>query len=155
MTCALVAWFVATPGPQTLGQPPKPIAVATLPKTERCWAAVSGIATMALEVLFARLFSLIFHNSTYTFSFVLISFLLGISLGGLRRHSITYRHKCSSCEIAGNDRKLSSDLDYPYAVLWGTRKCSIGRQADLSLPIMPVAWLLSWRLHFQLRLHSV
>lgn len=82
MTCALVAWFVATPGPQTLGQPPKPIAVATLPKTERCWAAVSGIATMALEVLFARLFSLIFHNSTYTFSFVLISFLLGISLGG-------------------------------------------------------------------------
>jgi spermidine synthase len=43
--------------------------------------AVSGFATLALEVLYTRLFSLIFHNSTYTFSFVLIGFLLGISLG--------------------------------------------------------------------------
>ncbi|QDS93437.1 Spermidine synthase [Roseimaritima multifibrata] len=42
---------------------------------------VSGGGTLALEVLYTRLFTFVFHNSTYTFSFVLISFLLGISLG--------------------------------------------------------------------------
>ncbi len=45
--------------------------------------AISGAATLILEVLYARLFSLVFHNSTYTFSFVLIAFLLGITLGSL------------------------------------------------------------------------
>ncbi|WP_197356107.1 fused MFS/spermidine synthase [Aureliella helgolandensis] len=44
---------------------------------------ISGGATLALEVLYARLFTLVFHNSTYTFSFVLITFLLGLSLGAL------------------------------------------------------------------------
>ncbi|MEZ6091763.1 MAG: fused MFS/spermidine synthase [Pirellulaceae bacterium] len=53
--------------------------------------AVSGGATLALEVLYTRLFSLIFHNSTYTFSFVLIGFLLGMSLGAFAARRLLCR----------------------------------------------------------------
>lgn len=42
-------------------------------------AAVSGFATLALEVLFTRLFSLVFHNSTYTFGVVVAAFLLALA----------------------------------------------------------------------------
>ncbi|GAA4468612.1 fused MFS/spermidine synthase [Novipirellula rosea] len=58
-----------------------------LDKSERrFWSmvvVVSGAATLAMEVLYTRLFSLVFHNSTYTFSFVLIGFLLGLSLSAM------------------------------------------------------------------------
>lgn len=53
--------------------------------------AVSGGATLALEVLYSRLFTLIFHNSTYTFSFVLIGFLLGMSLGAFSARRLLCR----------------------------------------------------------------
>ncbi len=44
-------------------------------------AAVSGFAVVALEVLYARLFALVFHNSTYTFGLVLVACLLALSTG--------------------------------------------------------------------------
>lgn len=47
----------------------------------RLVAAVSGFGTLGLEVLYTRLFALVFHNSTYTFSAVLAVFLAGLALG--------------------------------------------------------------------------
>lgn len=44
-------------------------------------AALSGFVTLALEVLYTRLFSLVFHNSTQTFALVIGVFLFGLSLG--------------------------------------------------------------------------
>lgn len=44
-------------------------------------AALSGFVTLALEVLYTRLFSLVFHNSTQTFALVVAVFLFGLSLG--------------------------------------------------------------------------
>lgn len=44
-------------------------------------AAVSGFSILALEVLYLRLFSLVFHNSTYTFGAVVTVFLLALALG--------------------------------------------------------------------------
>jgi len=44
-------------------------------------AAISGFVTLALEVLYTRLFSLVFHNSTHTFAIVIGVFLFGLSLG--------------------------------------------------------------------------
>jgi spermidine synthase len=41
----------------------------------------SGFAVLALEVLYLRLFSLVFHNSTYTFGTVVTVFLLALALG--------------------------------------------------------------------------
>jgi len=44
-------------------------------------AALSGFGILALEVLYARLFSLVFHNSTYTFGAVLATVILALALG--------------------------------------------------------------------------
>lgn len=44
-------------------------------------AAISGFGTLGLEVLYTRMFALVFHNSTYTFGAVVAVFLLALSLG--------------------------------------------------------------------------
>lgn len=51
---------------------------------QRQWFAVvafSGLGTMSLEVLYIQLFSLVFHNSTYTFGAVTAVFLAALALG--------------------------------------------------------------------------
>ncbi len=54
-------------------------------------AAVSGFGVLALEVLYARLFSLVFHNSTYTFGAVLAAAVLALTLGGVIARVATLR----------------------------------------------------------------
>ncbi len=44
-------------------------------------AAGSGALVMALEVLWTRLFSLVFHNSVYTFSSIVVVVLIALSIG--------------------------------------------------------------------------
>jgi len=44
-------------------------------------AALSGLGTLGLQVLYTRLFALTFHNSTYTFGGVVAVFLIALSLG--------------------------------------------------------------------------
>ncbi|MCC7479240.1 fused MFS/spermidine synthase [bacterium] len=44
-------------------------------------AALSGFGTLALQVLYVRLFSMTFNNSTYTFGGIVAVFLLSLSLG--------------------------------------------------------------------------
>lgn len=54
------------------------------PATSWTWlslATVSGFGTLGLEVLYTRMFALVFHNSTYTFGAVLAVFLAGLGLG--------------------------------------------------------------------------
>jgi len=46
-------------------------------------AALAGGTTLALELLYTRLFALVFPNSTYTFGLVVAAFLISLSLGGL------------------------------------------------------------------------
>lgn len=46
-------------------------------------AVISGLGTLALEVLYTRLFSLIFHNSSYTFGEVIAAFLLALGVAAL------------------------------------------------------------------------
>ena len=50
----------------------------------RIWkilAAISGFGILGIEVLYTRMFALIFHNSTYTFVTVVAVFLLALSIG--------------------------------------------------------------------------
>ncbi len=56
---------------------------AAEPHAWRWWllVAFSGFAILALEVLYLRLFSLVFHNSTYTFAGVIALFLLALAAG--------------------------------------------------------------------------
>jgi spermidine synthase len=63
--------------------------------SSRYWkftACVSGAVVLSLEVLYLRLFSLILHNSTYTFSFVLVGFLLGMLLGPFAINRLLRKH---------------------------------------------------------------
>jgi len=48
-----------------------------------CLAAVTGFATLSLQVLYMRLVSLVFHNSTYSFGIVITVFLAALALGAL------------------------------------------------------------------------
>jgi spermidine synthase len=43
--------------------------------------AITGFGTLALEVLYTRLFSLVFHNSTYNFGMVIAVVLCGLAIG--------------------------------------------------------------------------
>lgn len=60
------------------------------------FAALSGFGILALEVLYTRMFSLVFHNSTYTFgavvAVVLMSLATGAALAGPLQHR--YRVEC-------------------------------------------------------------
>jgi len=59
---------------------------STTRRTDTLWigaAAVSGLGTLASQVLYMRLFSLIFHNSTYTFAAILLVVLLSLALASL------------------------------------------------------------------------
>jgi spermidine synthase len=44
-------------------------------------AAVSGFATLAVEVVWTRLFAQVLHNSAYTYALVLATFLVALTLG--------------------------------------------------------------------------
>lgn len=54
-------------------------------------AAISGFGTLGLEVLYTRLFALVFHNSSYTFGAVVAGFLAGLSIGALLAAAIGVR----------------------------------------------------------------
>jgi len=49
----------------------------------RLAAVVTGFSTLALQVLYTRMFSLVFHNSTYTFGIVVAVFLAALALGAV------------------------------------------------------------------------
>ena len=59
--------------------------VATWPDHRLAWmiALVSGICALGVEVIWTRLFSQVLQNSVYTYSLVLVVFLLSLSLGAL------------------------------------------------------------------------
>lgn len=54
-------------------------------------AGLCGFATLALEVLYTRLFSLVFHNSTYTFGAVVAVFLAALAIGAALVPSLLQR----------------------------------------------------------------
>lgn len=56
-------------------------------------AMLSGFGTLALEVLYTRLFSLVFHNSTYTFGSVVAVFLASLALGAALSGFVTRRFR--------------------------------------------------------------
>lgn len=53
----------------------------TRPLSSGVLAALSGFGTLGLEVLYIRLFALVFHNSTYTFGAVTAIFLASLAAG--------------------------------------------------------------------------
>lgn len=60
--------------------------------TSMLLAAASGIGTLGLEILYVRLFSLVFHNSTYTFGAVTAAYLAALALGAALVSRIRQRY---------------------------------------------------------------
>jgi len=84
IACGIIALFVGfTLRPETT--PEKVLRTTGPPESIplRWWllVGISGFSVLALEVLYMRLFSLVFHNSTYTFGIVVTVFLLALALG--------------------------------------------------------------------------
>jgi len=52
---------------------------------------LSGFGTLALQVLYTRMFALVLHNSTYTFGVVLAVFLGALALGAVLVHGLGQR----------------------------------------------------------------
>jgi len=63
------------------GRLPAPEPGASAPRELRLLAAVSGFATLALEVLWTRMFAQVLQNSVYTFALILTTFLLALAAG--------------------------------------------------------------------------
>jgi spermidine synthase len=81
-----VASLALTPRPwfnrQAAAAPPAPAARLAPEERSLAWPAivtVSGAGVLGLEVLYAHLFALIFHNSTYTFGIVVAVILAGLA----------------------------------------------------------------------------
>jgi spermidine synthase len=79
--CGLLACLLSLNESQTTNDSPELPPLGNPPATIWIVAAVSGFGTLGLEVLYMRLFALVFHNSTYTFGAVLAVFLAGLALG--------------------------------------------------------------------------
>jgi len=67
---------------------------------------ISGFGTLALQVLFTRMFALVFHNSTYTFG-VVVAVFLGLLAGGAAFASFMQRY-CSAQRLAGISTAIGS-----------------------------------------------
>ena len=68
---------------------PAPQTTSTLVQTDLnphliwCIAFLSGFMTLGLEVLWTRMFAQVLHNSVYSFSTILITFLLALACGAI------------------------------------------------------------------------
>jgi spermidine synthase len=63
-------------------------------------AALSGLATLGLEVVWTRMFSQVLQNSVYTFSIILTVFLAGLSLGSGLAHLLCRRVRSTRLTLA-------------------------------------------------------
>ncbi|HET9326878.1 MAG TPA: fused MFS/spermidine synthase [Candidatus Eisenbacteria bacterium] len=93
----LVLGIVLIVAARTSGPPADASAAAHTPHSQltsiswtrvRVLAFLSGLVTLALEVLWTRMFSQVLHNSVYTFSIILVIFLVALALGSLLAHRL-------------------------------------------------------------------
>ena len=78
----------SSPRPDTSTAAPAPAASSASPLALPGWliwtiAIASGVATLAVEVLWTRLFAQVLQNSAYTYALVLSTFLLALALGSV------------------------------------------------------------------------
>jgi spermidine synthase len=77
--CAIIAWFLPSAAPDAVAAADE-LTGTELPGYWYLLAGLSGFGTLALQVLYNRMFSLVFHNSTYSFGSIVAVFLVALSL---------------------------------------------------------------------------
>ena len=81
-------------GPRGQPKPVRPRSIVT--------AAIAGFGVMALEILYTRLFSLVLHNSTYTFGMVVAVCLLALAGGSFLSSVLLERWPAAQIAEAGS-----------------------------------------------------
>jgi spermidine synthase len=64
-------------------------------------AFVTGLVTLALEVLWTHMFAQVLHNSVYTFAIILIAFLGALALGSLLAHDLIRARRNPQSTLVG------------------------------------------------------
>ncbi len=90
------------------GEPP-PGALLRSPRRIAGLAFLSGALTLALEVLWTRMFAQVFQNSVYSFSAILVTFLVALALGSALANALC-RLRTSPTAILGVLLVLSGAL---------------------------------------------
>ena len=91
---AFIAWILSRVGSTTAGSPVSTVQQASnniqdvsMPFNLLVFISfLSGFCTIGLEVIWTRMFAQVLQNSVYTFSMILVIFLLAISLGAWLTH---------------------------------------------------------------------
>ncbi len=98
LAVAAAAWALSRGEPQAApaAGEPEPAGAATAAPVLRAAAIYgvaffSGVTTLALEVLWTRMLSLVFQNSVYSFSAILVVFLVALALGSALAHARAHR----------------------------------------------------------------
>jgi spermidine synthase len=85
---AALAWVMSRSDARTIAPAPATPRVASADATPRFSAALlsavacfSGAATLGLEVLWTRMFAQVLHNSVYSFTTILVTFLIALAIG--------------------------------------------------------------------------
>lgn len=83
-------------------------------------AALSGFGTLALEVLYTRMFSLVFHNSTYTFGAVVAAFLAALAAGAALAAFLRSRYRVENLLAAATGLGGGAIISSTLAFVWLT-----------------------------------
>ena len=83
-------------------------------------AALSGFGTLALEVLYTRMFSLVFHNSTYTFGSVVAAFLAALAAGAALAAFLQSRYRVEDLLAAATGLGGGAIISSTLAFVWLT-----------------------------------
>lgn len=99
---APVASGGADPGPEGVADPREPRRPGEVP-LRLVWviAALSGVTTLAVEVVWTRLFAQVLQNSAYTYALVLGTFLVALALGAVVANGLARLERVSSVHIVG------------------------------------------------------
>jgi spermidine synthase len=73
---------------------------ATAPRGVMLLGALSGVFTLALQTLWTRMFSLVHENSIYSFSVVVVLFLVGLSAGAVGARVAIHRSQAPTLLLA-------------------------------------------------------
>lgn len=104
ITTSVALWaFWLARGDRAAAADPSPLSATGSPAwlgldTLRLFAFLSGLVSLALQVLWTRMFSQVLQNSVYTFASVLLVFLLGLATGALVAH-LLIRSRHFSLEV--------------------------------------------------------
>ncbi len=74
---------------------------ATIGRTFAVVAVASGFLTLAVEVLWTRMFAQVLQNSVYSFSMILVMFLVALGIGGLLAHLLARMSWTSPVVLVG------------------------------------------------------